>query len=276
MKSLLFGTSGIPLSTEPRNTANGIKRVHTLGLDSMEIEFVQSVNLSLERAQEAKITARQEEVTLTCHGQYYVNLNAQDPAKLRASKERILKAAIICEEAGVWSLCYHLAFYLGQPQDRVYESVRQNTKEIIAQFKDQGIKVWLRPETGGKPTQFGELNELIKLSQDVEQVLPCIDWAHHHSRSNGKFNTAAEFRLILNALEKGLGRECLDNMHMHIEGIHYSEKGELNHLNLLESDFNYKDCLLLWKEFGIKGVATCESPNVEEDALMLQKYYRKL
>ena len=77
-------------------------------------------------------------------------------------------------------------------------------------------------------------------------------------------------------VEGKLGREALDNMHIHLSGINYSEKGEKNHLVLQESDMNYQDLLRIWKEFKIKGVVVSESPNIEEDALLLQKFWRKI
>ncbi len=274
MNSLLFGTSGIPLSTKKPDTMNGIKRVKELGLDNMEIEFVHSINLSKEKAPLIKETANKERVNLTCHGQYAINCNALDPAKLKASSQRIIEACERANEAGVWSICYHMAYYLKDDPTIVTKKITPVVKEIAKELENRGVKLWLRPETGGRISQWGELQELIELSQNVEGVLPCIDWAHHHSRSIGKYNTTTEYQSILEALEKGLGRECLDNMHCHMEGIKYGEKGEQHHLNLEESDMNWKDCVKVWKEFKIKGVITCESPNVEKDALMLQKYYQ--
>ncbi len=272
---LLFGTAGIPTSTPERNTINGIKQVKKLGLESMEIEFVRSVNVSSEVAPVIKKTAEQEGITLTCHGQYFVNLNGEK-ATVEASKKRILEACRRCEEAGVWSICYHIAYYMKQDPEKVYKNVKKNVKEIVKILQNEGIKLWLRPETGGKISQFGDLKELIKLSQDVEQVLPCIDWAHHHSRSLGKFNTYKEFAYILEEIEKGLGKEALQKMHCHAEGIRYGDTGEREHLNLKESDMNYKDMIKAWKDFKIKGVITCESPNIEEDALMMKKIYEGL
>ncbi|MAF99008.1 MAG: hypothetical protein CMH61_00190 [Nanoarchaeota archaeon] len=276
MNSLLFGTAGIPHSTNPRNMLNGIKTVRDLGLDAMEVEFVRSVHISEEKAPGIKEQAKKHNIKLTSHGQYYVNLNSQDQAKMDASVKRILEASRIAEQSGVWSICYHMAYYMKQDPAKVYEKVREQVQNIIKVYKDEGIKLWLRPETGGKLTQWGNLREIIKLSQDCEQVLPTIDWAHHHARSNGQFNTPEEFRMILTELEKGLGRHVLDNMHMHIEGIAYSEKGERNHLNLEDSDFNYKDLMKVFKEFNIKGMAICESPNIEEDARLLQQTFNRL
>ncbi len=62
-------------------------------------------------------------------------------------------------------------------------------------------------------------------------------------------------------------------MHIHLTGINYTEKGERNHIPLAESDMNYTDLLKTFKEFGCAGVVTCESPNIEQDALLMKKFY---
>ena len=107
-------------------------------------------------------------------------------------------------------------------------------------------------------------------------MMPCIDFSHLHARSGGKWNTTEEFRQILEMIESGLGREALDLMHIHLSGIEYSEKGERHHLILEESDMRWRELLSVWKEFRIKGTVTCESPNVEQDALLLKKTYATL
>jgi len=68
----------------------------------------------------------------------------------------------------------------------------------------------------------------------------------------------------------------LKNFHAHIAGIAYSDKGEKHHLILKESDFNYKELLKAFKEYGVCGVVTCESPNIEEDCKLLKEYYLSL
>ena len=274
MNKLFFGTAGIPLSTEPRNTIEGIKQVKQLGLGAMELEFVQSVNISPEKAPEVKKTAKENDIVLTAHGQYYINLNSLEKEKIEASKQRVLKAARILSACGGWSLCFHAAYYMGD-EKRAYENVKSSLKEIVKILKNEGIKVWIRPETGGKLSQFGSLEELIKISQEVEQVLPCIDWAHHYARSLGKINSYQEYSKILEEIEKSLGKEALENMHCHSEGIAYTDKGEKNHLVFADSVVNYKDLVKAWKDFKIKGVIICESPNIEKDALLLKNEYEK-
>ena len=64
IKKLHFGTAGIPLSTEDRNTPNGIKRVNELGLSAFELEFVRSVNISREKAPVIKKVAEENALAL--------------------------------------------------------------------------------------------------------------------------------------------------------------------------------------------------------------------
>ena len=62
-------------------------------------------------------------------------------------------------------------------------------------------------------------------------------------------------------------------MHIHISGVAYSNKGEIKHLILNESDFQYDDWIQAVKDYGIEGRVICESPNKEQDALMVKKLY---
>ncbi len=274
--TLRFGTAGIPISTKERNTPNGIKQVRDLGLGCMELEFVHSVNIKKENAPPIKETAKKNDVAISCHGQYFINLNAVEKEKIEASIKRILNAADVANACGAFSVTFHSAYYLGMPSEKVYETVKTNLKEIIKKLKNDSNPIWIRPEITGKETQFGNLKELLKLSTELEQVMPCVDFSHFHARYNGKYNTYGEFSGILEEIEKSLGREGLDNMHIHVAGIEYGPKGEKNHLNLDESDLNYKALIKAWKDFKIKGVVVSESPNIEGDALVMKKAYEKL
>ena len=276
MNDLLFGTAGIPLGANPRTTSDGIKHVKKLGLGAMELEFVRQVNISEEKAPEIKKVAEENDVVLTCHAPYFINLNSLEKPKIRASIERILNSARIAHLCGGYSVCFHPGFYMAMDAKKVYNIIRNNLKTIISTLKQENNEIWIRPETTGKETQFGNVDEILWLSQELDNVMPCIDFAHFHARSNGKYNSYEEFASILEAIENKLGKKGLENMHIHITGIAYGPKGEKNHLNLEDSDLKYQELLKVLKDFKVKGVAISESPNIEEDALMMQGRYRKI
>ena len=276
MDKLLFGTAGIPISSKGSTTAEGIASVKELGLDAMELEFVRSVNITKEKAPEVKKSAEKNNIVLTCHAPYYINLNSVESAKLKASIYRILNSARIANLCGAWSVCFHPGFYQKSTKEEAYKRVEESLREIIQKLKQENNHIWIRPETTGKETQFGNLDEILQLSQKFENVMPCIDFAHFHARTNGKYNSYREFSEILEKVEKKLGKKGLENMHIHITGIAYSEKGEKNHLNLEESDLKYKELIKALKDFKVKGIVISESPNIEEDALLCKKVYEKI
>ena len=148
-----------------------------------------------------------------------------------------------------------------------------NIKKIADTLREEGNKIMIRPELTGKETQWGDLHELIRISQDIDRVLPCIDFAHYFARYNGRYNTAEDFSGLLGEIEAGLGRRALDDMHIHMSGIEHGEKGERMHLTLEESKFNYKAVLEALHDFDVKGVIICESPIIEEDALLMKRLY---
>ncbi len=274
---LHFGTAGIPNSTPRKSTVNGIKRIKELGLDAMEIEFVRGIRMSEARAREVREVAESLGVVLTVHAPYYINLNSPDESKRRASIDRILESARIGYKAGAWSVVFHSGYYGDKPSEAAYQRVKEALLLIVRTLRDEGIDIWIRPEVMGALSEIGSLEEVIKLAEEIgENVLPCIDFAHIHARTIGKYNSYEEFKEILEVIEQRLGKEALKNMHIHVSGIEYGPRGEVRHLNLLETPFRYRDLMKVFKEFNIKGVVISESPNLEEDAILMKKTYEEI
>lgn len=274
MEKLNFITAGMPLRTEPKDYKNAFRVLHEMQLDGMELEFVHGVRMS-DSSQEI-VKKASKNMVITAHGPYYINLNSKEQEKIDASVIRIIDTALMADKVGAYSITYHAAFYMGADKKTVFDKVVEQTKRVIEVVEKESLKVWIRPETTGKGTQWGDLDEVINLSKEFKQVLPCVDFSHLHARSGGQFNTYDEFSLILEKIGNELGQYALENFHGHLAGIAYSDKGEKNHLELEQSDMNYKDVLRALKSFNVKGALVCESPNIEEDCKLLKTVYLNL
>lgn len=275
MAELLFGTAGVPHSAQPKSTIGGIERIAALGLGCMEIEFVHQVRIGEETARQVAETGRRTGTRLTVHAPYYINLNSREPDKVAASQARLLKAARAGALCGAVSVAFHAAFNMGDPLESVYPVVRRRLAEVRDELAAEGNQLWIRPELMGRATQFGDLPELLDLAGELDLVAPCLDFAHWHARTGGH-NSYDEFSEALSLVEQRLGRTALENLHVHIAGIDYGPKGERKHLNLEESDMNYLPLLTAFRDHGAGGVVICESPNLEQDALLLRDAYRRL
>lgn len=276
MDKLHFITAGLPLSSENKGYKKGLEILKEMNLDGLEVEFVHGVKMNESNQNLVKDFSAQNGNIVTCHGPYYINLNSEEPEKIEASVVRILETARMGSAIGAYSITFHAAFYMKQKPEDVYNTVYSSMEKICLELEKENNNIWIRPETTGKGTQWGTLEEIVKLSKEFKNVLPCIDFAHIHARSNGGFNTYDDFSKMIEYVAKELGDDALNNMHMHLAGIEYGAKGEKNHLILEDSDMNYKDLLKAFKSFNIKGVLVCESPNIEADAKLLKEYYTSL
>ena len=273
---LLFGPAGTPHSAKTRSSIAGIQRVKELGLDCMELEFVQGVKMGEKTALEVRQVRESCGIRLTVHAPYFINLNANDPLIMEASKKRILDTARIGNLCGAESIVFHAGYYLGDAPEDVFKTILTQLTEIMLQLEKDKNPIMIRPETTGKATQFGSLEELIRLSKEFDRVLPCVDFSHLHARTNGKYNTTREFESVLEQLDKTLGkRKVLQHMHIHLSGIAYGEKGEKHHLILTESDLRYKDLIKVLKQNKVGGFVISESPNIEADASLLKQCYQR-
>lgn len=277
MDKLNFLTAGMPLSTGKGGYPKAFEIIKDMNLDGMEVEFVHGVRMSEETRKLLKKISQDNGFVLTSHGPFYINLNSKEPDKVDASVQRIIETAQAAHDFGGFSITYHAAFYMGGDKETVYQQVKTQTQKITAALNEKGINnVWIRPETTGKSTQWGDYEEIIRLSKEFDRVLPCVDFSHVHARTAGEYNTYDEFCKILERIGTELGQEALQNFHAHLAGIEYTSKGEKRHLILEESDMNYKDLLKALKSFGVCGALVCESPNIETDTKILKDYYVSL
>ena len=272
---LNFVTAGMPLRTGKGSYPEAFDIICEMGLDGMELEFVHGVRMSPESREKVKSITKEKNLIISAHAPFYINLNSQEEEKVTASVQRIIETASVAHEVGGYSITFHAAFYMGKDKETVYNQVKTQIDKIISVLNKENIDIWIRPETTGKATQWGDIDEIVKLSKEFDNVLPCIDFSHIHARTAGAQNTYDEFCTILQKLGS-IGNYAIENFHGHLAGIDYSAKGEKKHLNLEESDMNYKDLLKAMKSFGVKGSLVCESPNIEEDAVLMKQYYMSL
>ncbi len=273
---LLFGTAGVPNSTAKKNSpVEGVKRIHELALDCMQLEFAHGVRMKEEVSSALRKVSYELGVPLTSHGPYYINLNAREQDKIDSSVERIIQTAKISDLCGAESMTFHAAFYMKDSPYDVFDLVEKSLNVIEERLSRLDIEIELRPELTGKTSQFGSLEELISLSKSVNSVKPCMDFSHLYARG-GEVNDYKAFSETLETLKAELGPKALQEMHIHISGISSNSKGDLKHLNLEKSKFNWRDLMKALKDQDARGYVICNSPNLEGDAQMLKNYYMAL
>ena len=274
----VFGTVGSPLSTpkKPGGTIGGVARLAELKLGALELAWVQSVRVTLATCEAIRQTALEAHVSLSVHAPYYINLNANSD-EWPKSRKRLMDAAYYGHQAGASDIVFHPGSYFAQSPAQVLQVAMPRLRGCRDELNSMGVSAVLRPETMGKGAMLGSLEDVLTLSVEIEGVEPCLDFAHLHARpGDGSGNTYAEWVAMLDRIADRLGQAALRRLHIHLSGIEYSAKGERNHLPLAQADLRYRDLLTALRDRGCAGRLLCESPILEEDALRLQRAWRRL
>jgi deoxyribonuclease-4 len=273
-----FGTVGTPLSApKSGGSAGGIQRIRELNLSTLELAWVRgTTNIGPEVCKKLRAAAEAQDVALSVHATYFFNLNAETDEMWQAGRARLLQAARLGFLAGATDIIFHPGSYMKRQPEAAFKLASERLAGIADQLHTEKTLVTLRPETMGKRALMGTLQECIAWSQQLENVLPCVDFAHLHARpGDGSFNSYAEFAAALALIKSGLGERGLQRLHVHFSGIEYTEKGEKKHLNLEQSDANYKALFKAIADSGAAGRILSETPNMEEGAIVMQNSYQR-
>jgi len=273
-----FGTVGSPLSTpkKPGGSVGAILRLRELELDALELGWVRAVRVSESTCEAIRATAMQNEVRISVHAPYFINLNADDE-EWPKSRQRLMDAAHFGNLAGASDIIFHPGSYFGHPPEQVLPLAIERLRGCVRELRQADNPVTLRPETMGKSAMIGSVQDLLKMSQEIEGVEPCMDFAHLHARpGDGSMNSYAEWVGVLEEYRAALGEAALRRLHIHLSGIEYGPKGEKEHLRVEEADLDFNALFRALKAFGCQGRILCESPIMEDDALVLKRMWEEV
>lgn len=276
--SFKFGTVGSPIGTpkKPGGSVGAIGFSRSIGLDALELGWVQSVRVTEATCAAIKSTGAEQGVALSVHAPYFINLNATDE-EWSKSRKRLMDAAHYGYLAGATDIIFHPGSYFGNDLADVLKVALPRLEGCVKELQKNGDKVTLRPETMGKSAMLGSFEDALAMSKAMDMVQPCLDFAHLHARpGDGTMNTYDEWSRLLEKYGKTLGKKALKNLHIHLSGIEYGPKGEKNHLPLAEADLDLKALFKAMHAFGCAGRILCESPIMEEDALNMKKAWMKV
>jgi deoxyribonuclease-4 len=276
--SFRFGTVGSPTGTpkKPGGSVGSLLFSQSLGLDALELGWVQAVRVSVETCAAIQQTASAADVAVSVHAPYFINLNAGDE-EWPKSRQRLMDAAHYGNLAGATDIIFHPGSYFERPAAEVLALALPRLQGCVDELRAAGNPVTFRPETMGKSAMLGSLEDTLEMAKFIPGVLPCLDFAHLHARpGDGTVNSYEEWSARLEAYRQALGEPALKKLHIHLSGIEYGPKGEKNHLPVAESDLKLLDLFRALKDFKAGGRILCESPEMEVDALYMKKVWQEV
>lgn len=275
MVDVRFGPAGRPINYSG-HAKDACSYIKAEGLEAYEYQATYGVKISQQSALELKKNSEDEKVLISMHAPYYINLSSNKEVVVERSIQRLVQSAKASEWMGAYRTVFHPGFYTSYTSDEAMKRCKESINQIMDELERFGVKAYcFAPETTGKRSQLGNLDEIIEICRSFDHFEPTVDFAHVYARSGGKINSREDYGQIFQKLENELG---IKSIHSHFTHIEYTDAGEKKHHIL--SDENYGPPLEPFieeiVECGWNITVICESPLIDQDALVMKDMYRKV
>jgi deoxyribonuclease-4 len=280
---LLFGPSGNSELFYQQGHKSSLEMppwLREMNLGAYEYSCTRGVRVGPETAQKLGVIANENNIRLSVHAPYFINLASLDPEMIKKSETYIFDTVATAEYLQADRVVLHIGSPSKADRKEAYDRAYKNLCSVVEKLKVIGSKVHLCPETMGKKNQIGSLDEVLKLCLIDESLIPAIDFGHLHAVNNGSLQKKDDFKRIFECILDKLGDKRGRRLHMHYCRIEYTEKGgEKKHWTFDDiqygPDFEFlAECLI---EYSIEGTVIAETAGtMAEDAVKMMSIYNKI
>ena len=278
--SATFGPAGNAESFPYKSSVDAPRWLQELGLDCYEYQCGKGVRVKEDTAVALGRQAQEHGVALSLHAPYFINLANPDPESQEKTIGYITSSCLVAEQMGATRVVIHSGALMKRTREEAMNIALPFLKEIVAVCQDQGFgHITLCPETMGKINQLGDLDEVLRLCQVHESLIPCVDFGHLYARSLGKDEGAEAVERMLSRMESELGTDRASRFHSHFSHIEFTPNGGEKCHRTFDDDGGYGPA---WEplaqavaERGWSPTFICESAGTQaEDALTMKRIYQ--
>ncbi len=248
-----------------KEAVGNLQEFNKLGLRACEVAFTYGIYIkNKEDALKIGEEAEKQDIKLSIHAPYWINLNSKEKKKIEESKKRILQCCEMGNYLGAYRIVFHPGYYGKIDKHETYDNIKKAILEMQRERKTKKWKPELAPETTGKVNVFGSVEEIFKLTEETGCSF-CLDFAHILAREK-----KIDYRKILNKFKK------FKELHIHFSGIQYGEKGERRHIKT--SDKEIKELVESLNKYAKNKeiVIINESPYMIEDSVRTLKIIKNV
>lgn len=278
--SATFGPAGNAESFPYKSSVDAPRWLQELGLDSYEYQCGKGVRVKEDTAVALGKQAQEHGIALSLHAPYFINLANPDPESQEKTIGYITSSCLVADQMGATRVVIHSGALMKRTREEAMNIALPFLKRIVAVCQDQGFgHITLCPETMGKINQLGDLDEVLRLCQVHESLIPCVDFGHLYARSLGKDEGAEAVERMLSRMESELGTDRASRFHSHFSHIEFTPNGGEKCHRTFDDDGGYGPA---WEplaqavaERGWSPTFICESAGTQaEDALTMKRIYQ--
>ncbi|MDL2327748.1 TIM barrel protein [Ruminococcaceae bacterium OttesenSCG-928-A11] len=261
-----------------KKTENAPAYVRHFGLTAYEYQGGHGVRLNPATGAVLAEGFTEAGVAPSIHAPYYISLASPEAEKRENSLDYLLQAARAVDILGGSRVIFHCGGAGSQPRAAAFAQAAGMLERARALLDAGGLAhIHLCPETMGRKTQLGSLDEVLVLCKQDPRHLPCVDFGHLNAVTGGTLRTRADYAAVAEAIAGALDDERAKTFHVHFSKIEYTAAGEKRHLTFEDDRFGppFEPFLEAVADLKLAPTVICESAGTQaEDAQAMMEYYQ--
>ena len=216
--------------------------------------------------------AKRLDVNLSIHTPYYIDLGSNNDLTENCM-ESIRHAALIMNALGGDVVVTSLGLYDGKTdEEEIDNNIINNVADLMGWWKENGLTPRLGIEVTGQQDVFGSLEQVLDLCDQIEGLVPVMNFSHHHSRTDGSLLEVDDFLDVLEQIEPySDGR-----LHTAFAGVEYTEGNERRLTPIKKGDLKFEPLAEALIEMKPNATVISTSPLLEHDAMYMKIIHERV
>ena len=278
-----FGPSGnsqIFYDAGNKSSIQAPKFLKEHNLSCYEYSFGRGFTIGQETAKRLGEEAKNNDILISVHAPYYINLANENDETISKNINYILKSLDYLKLFNGKKCVVHSGCQNKLDRQTALSNLFRQLDFVLESYHDGDYKgLYICPETMGKSQQIGSVDEVLEICTRDESLIPTFDFGHINAVTQGTLKGIEDYRKIIDKCFDKLGEFKTKNMHIHFSKIEYTSKGEVKHLTLEDDIYGpeFEPLAYLLNENKLTPTIICESKGkMMEDAITMHNIYESI
>jgi len=214
---------------------------------------------------------RQLDVKLSMHTPYYMDL-ASDSDLTGRSMDNIRWAGTMTHNMDGDIVVTHLGLYGKLSAKEAAENIMENVGTLMDWWGENGLEPFLGLETSGRQEVFGSLDEILAIVDEIDKVVPVVNFAHLHARESGALREPENFAEIIDRVRDISG----DIQYTHFSGVEHEAGNEKRVTPIKKGDLRFEPLAEYLAESMPEITIISSSPLLEHDAMYMKVIFERV
>ena len=238
--------------------------------------------------------AKRMDVSLSIHAPYYIDLGvdpetavsytdkSKDPEIAENYTEEyaapsvvdryidsIRHSALILNALGGDTVVTSLGLYKGDSKKEREETdarIYENVAGLMGWWQEEGLRPKLGVEITGHKETFGSLDQVLDMCDQIEGLVPVLNFPHHHSRTGGSLKETRDFIDLIEAVKP----YCKDGIYSQFSGVEHADGEEKKYTPIKKGDLKFETLADALTEVRPEMTVISCSPLLEHDAMYMR------